>query len=759
MKTRKYFLALLLTTAYMIMPTPVCAWEYRNPLGALPYSGGMGTKDAPFIINNAQELADLSWYVNHGDSYEGAWFALGRDINLNEGFTFGDEGVEGSGKPNEWMPIGYKNSPFMGSFDGRGHTISGLYFTAPELHHDMNSLYYYAVGLFGAICKSDMKDVVIKNSLININIQDDAEKAIDAGIGFLVGYLDEGNVSGCKNYSPIKVIYDDRDDGNVCSVGGLIGGWYYSGNDYLLEFTLADCANYGNLSLNGRPSYAAGQLGGIAGCLNPPVNIGRCVNYGKISSTYLAAGLVAKQDLYGSSITDCHNHGTVDGEAGLIGYARTKTVANCTNTGEIKRGSGLFSECLATSLSHLRNSGNALNGSGIANYCYAESMVDCHNEGEVYGGAGLLGGGMYLTDMHDCSNTGAVVGKAGLIGEMSETHVVMTNCFNSGHVTGMGGLASEGLVSFVNCYNTGDVTGQGRVAGGLIGSVDDRFASGDIFISQCYNSGNITLIGENNSTLSGLGGLVGSGSLMMSITDSHNSGNVAYEGENAPCMGGIAGIVGGLLKRVWNSGNITSGGSRAGGLVGAFAPPSRAENVYNAGKVCGTDNVAGLFGHVSSITLNYAHNYGEVVGNGLRIGQILCSPEFEVFETEVSAVSHCYSLSGESIKPMGGYDWGLGGFEQKSREEFGNGTVCRLLNDVQNPTPWGQEVATQAYPVLDGTGNPDVSGIAAPMGKGEVPHAVYTVSGVKVPVGKASSSALDNGVYVVGGKKIIISNK
>ena len=63
-------------------------------------------------IENEAELALLAYNVNNGNSYYGTTFVLNRDLDLSDHW---------------WIPIGNAyNRYFMGNFDGRGHTITGI---------------------------------------------------------------------------------------------------------------------------------------------------------------------------------------------------------------------------------------------------------------------------------------------------------------------------------------------------------------------------------------------------------------------------------------------------------------------------------------------------------------------------------------------------------------------------------------------------------------------------------------------------------
>ena len=90
---------------------------------AAKFAGGKGTKDDPYIISNAAELAYFSESVKT-NYYDGKYISLTADIDLG-------------GK--EWAPIGGYYHCFKGTFDGDGHTVSNFTINSPDT----------CIGLFG----------------------------------------------------------------------------------------------------------------------------------------------------------------------------------------------------------------------------------------------------------------------------------------------------------------------------------------------------------------------------------------------------------------------------------------------------------------------------------------------------------------------------------------------------------------------------------------------------------------------------------
>ena len=105
----------------------------------LPYyaafSGGAGTEEDPLRITTLEQLSYLGTLVHSGADQSGIHYRLDSDLTLNDGY-FDDNGnwynSSGASQPSDrvpilWTPIGAEGNSFAGSFDGAGHTVSGLF--------------------------------------------------------------------------------------------------------------------------------------------------------------------------------------------------------------------------------------------------------------------------------------------------------------------------------------------------------------------------------------------------------------------------------------------------------------------------------------------------------------------------------------------------------------------------------------------------------------------------------------------------------
>ena len=199
------------------------------------FGGGDGTASAPYLITSAQQLADLAYLVNDGNTYKGKYFKLATDITLNDSTRLG----------NEWKPIGdirtFSVDYFSGYFDGGGHAIKGLYL---EIGSQKST------GLFG-----DLKNAVVKNLNIDYcHLQGEADGNYG---GILAGYATGTQIVNChvKNNSEIRVISSDGGY-KTAYIGGIVGQAEEGGS-------IMECSFNGNIYTSYRVGFLG--IGGIAG--------------------------------------------------------------------------------------------------------------------------------------------------------------------------------------------------------------------------------------------------------------------------------------------------------------------------------------------------------------------------------------------------------------------------------------------------------------------------------------------------------------
>lgn len=169
-----------------------------------------------------------------------------------------------------WTPIGTDTIQFTGTFDGDGHTISGLTCTKPDADY---------VGLVGCAIGATIQNVTVQNSSFNG----------DTFIGAVCGYIEGGKITGCTNSDTVSV------SGNMF-IGGIAGEADYTAD----STTVQRCFNSGKVT----GSY---PIGGIVGRANS-ATVQDCGNTGavtRLDSDEHCGGIVGVAML--GSIQNCYN--------------------------------------------------------------------------------------------------------------------------------------------------------------------------------------------------------------------------------------------------------------------------------------------------------------------------------------------------------------------------------------------------------------------------------------------------------------------
>lgn len=147
--------------------------------------------DNCFVIAEVAELEAFADMVNgdHGSAMrEKATCArLSADIHLNGKVLENGELVKDASGLEPWIPIGTSEKPFVGTFDGAGHVVTGIYIIGESGYS----------GLFGYVGRSE------NTSIVNLGIEDSYIKNEYAGS--LVG-KSTGNLKVTNSYSANTVI-------------------------------------------------------------------------------------------------------------------------------------------------------------------------------------------------------------------------------------------------------------------------------------------------------------------------------------------------------------------------------------------------------------------------------------------------------------------------------------------------------------------------------------------------------------------------
>ena len=276
-------------------------YTYTVSLAAAKDLGYTIESDGSYTVTSADGLMNVAELVNGGKT----------DINITL-----DKNIDLTGK--DWTPIGtsFDNS-YTGTFDGGGHTITGLTITTKDQF----------VGLFGYLNRAGtVKNVVMEGIQITSNhmfgntggvagfswgtIENCSVSGSVSGtkcVGGVVGAQKAGSITGCSSSATVKGTVD---------VGGVAGEKWGS---------MTACYATGNVTLEiDSPKNLSG--GGLVG-FNGGSSVLACYATGNVTSTGSSTGNVHIGGFLGdnyTTVTACYwknNH-----EQG-IGYNKKSTGA------------------------------------------------------------------------------------------------------------------------------------------------------------------------------------------------------------------------------------------------------------------------------------------------------------------------------------------------------------------------------------------------------------------------------------------------
>lgn len=487
----------------------------NQPEARASFSGN-GTTADPYQIASADNLWKMAELVNAEDeTYRDAYYILTADIDLG-------------GKA--WTPIGdgYLDSvySFTGTFDGNGHTISGLNVSANT--EDKNRFF----GLFGQV-EGTVKNLTIASSIIDCSGKDSANTGAVAGCvyfgatienchvaedvtvtgsyttGGLVGQMN-GTMTNCTNAASVS---GSSEVGITGGLAGEIAGYKENANDGTVE----NCANYGTVQSAGDAGGVAGSLlkgsirnssneaavsgenaGGIVGIINAAQTNGtvsdyvvsECSNSGAIAAIEHAGGIAADASITTGNVTisNCTNSGSILGQTmgGVLASCSTSTpsaaltVSNCTNSGTLEIGEADESSEVGGIIAYIVSKDG---GSFVISESKNEAVIDA--------GTGRAGGilGTYTSAMS---------------GEDTAVTLEIGNCSNEASVSGgpmgiggiVGGISAASYpavtMTVSSCTNAGDLLGRTanvRV-GGIVGVIEPHHCTA--VFTDCINSGNLS---------------------------------------------------------------------------------------------------------------------------------------------------------------------------------------------------------------------------------------------------------------------------
>ncbi len=396
-------------STFVVTTSPSITDEIPEPIQ--PDTDENGT----YMLSGANDLIWLSYYVNYHNELIDETFRvrLVNDVDLSS--------------VSQWMPIGMNGScMFKGTFDGGGHTISGLRMGSRD-----KSAGNYAA-LFGITLNARITDLTVSDFVIygdNFvsgicassggvieNCVSDVILNGKTNLGAVCGF-NSGTIRNCESRGEIN--------GSDNMIGGICG--------YLFNATVSRCNN--NAKVTGQTC-----VGGIAGYVDKGF-IENSANAAQISASSYAGGICGRCDadnsyIYSDEISSlvyngsnsadngiiirCENTGDVSAATmhagGISGYSNSY-IAFCTNSANVDSrtlAAGISAESHNGAFYGVTNSGSVLTEDGYAAGIVAVTyspVVLALNTGDIVSGGSNAGGiciDATTTDIVSCLCAGSV---------------------------------------------------------------------------------------------------------------------------------------------------------------------------------------------------------------------------------------------------------------------------------------------------------------------------------------------------------------
>ena len=281
--------------------------EYTYTVSLAAAKGYTIESDGSYTVTSADGLMNIAELVNGGKT----------DININL-----DKNIDLTGK--DWTPIGTSaRNSYKGTFDGGGHTITGLTVTTNDEY----------VGLFGYLNRAGtVKNVVMEGIQITSNQINGG--SIGGVVGFSWGTIENCSVSG----SVSGTVYVGGVVGaqwgvsiTGCSSSATVKGTVYVGgvvgqtND---KTTMTACYATGNVTLEIDPQKNISG-GGLVGS-NCGSSLLACYAMGNVTSTGSSTGKVHIGGFLGDNYTTVTACYWKNNQKQGIGYNKEGTAPEAT---------------------------------------------------------------------------------------------------------------------------------------------------------------------------------------------------------------------------------------------------------------------------------------------------------------------------------------------------------------------------------------------------------------------------------------------
>ena len=605
-----------------------------------------------YEIGNAGQLY---WFANltnenRFNNYLDA--ILTSDIVVNEN-VLNDDMVPNEGTYRQWTPIGDKYS-YEGVFDGNNHTISGLYYN--------DSSYCKTLGFICTAEYSEIKNLGIVDSYFRGNTSTEYSGGICA----------ENVSSRIVNCFSICTIEGYGDAGGIC---GLCSSGCYIINCYSLS-------SLKNAGYRSDKIYADGA-GDVDNCyFNGGYSFAGKSKTNEEFENGTVAYLLAKgsdyypgENSWGQNLDNDEPKQKYPSLGGAKVY-EVKKYSKCdksdtpvtaySNTDKTQVAEHIIENGFCVNCDYLQPAVETTDKYDIDDDSMKENVYEISNAGQLYWFAGLVNGTLDGVEQNTLANA-----------------ILTTNI-----------TVNENLLDSLqydeedNVSNGSDFITWTPIAdwmGNRTTQYSGTFDGNNKTVSGLYFNGDSTCIGlfgssESDGNIKNVG-----------VVDSYFKGN--------DHVGGVCGNNAGTITNCYNAGNLTAIESSAtiGGICG-YNNGGTVTNCYNTGTVTATGSVASVGGvcGCSIELISNCYNIGTVTAtsSGADISGI-CGYNF-------GPIKNCYYLA-DTEDENGG----------KTTAQFASGEVAYLLSQgctvgegedavTYSGSVWGQNLATENYPLLNG---------------------------------------------------------
>ena len=503
-----------------------------------------GSVNNPYVIRTQAQLERLSAIVASGSAVNSIYHATNYPYvkAINKSFANAYFVLDGNISMSEQsVPIGNSSTKFSGTFDGKNHTISNFKTSGQ-----------YS-GLFGYVNGARIQN-------LTVNVTNNAGATSAAG---LVGVVNgTTTIRNCTVNGTISGTHQ---------VGGFVGfaQGVYQDNTLVLpcNLTIEGCTNNATVTTTSQASdNNRTSSGGFVGYVNAGATV-------TIKSYIDENGQTKKSTNNGkiSTTSSADNKGV----GGFVGYSYGKiTLTDCVNE---KNATITGKERVGGLVGYIGKADSDSQKEMVISGCENKATVTSNSTNDVYGIGGIVGyNSGHKVAITNCINSGAITGThetAGIIGYSD--HSEISNCTNSGAVSGfatVGGIVGKmGGGSIVSCKNTAtvkaskarDIDGDGNLDGAYLGGIAG-WTNGNV--NNCYNSGTVTT--ETSWGYSNIvGGIVGFLVNGKTVSYCYNSGTIVGSSQIGGIIGYLTGALttvtycyhSGRINSVWNENNVAKG--------------------------------------------------------------------------------------------------------------------------------------------------------------------------------------------------------